>query len=278
MSAKTRGIGGNYAFSTGLDYQGSSLGSNNFSVLRLPKIAMLVGEGVVPNDVGEIWHLLDTRYRIPVSMLPLDVFTRLTSYDKYNTLIMSTGSYNSLNDAVKERLRIWVQNGGVIIGLKTALNWLNNSGLGKFEMKKDEKKDESGKVRPYAEIAYAAGAEATSGAIFEIQADLTNPLFYGYTSARIPVFKSGNQFMERSKTAYGNAAAFTANPLLSGYITSNSLEKLKNSAMAGFTPIQQGRVIGFTENLTFRAFWYGSNRMLMNAIFFGHTLNAGAAR
>jgi hypothetical protein len=267
-----------YAFSTGLDYKGVSLGSNTFYALREPKIAMLVGEGVAANDAGEIWHLLDTRFQIPVSLVPTDVFNRLSNYDRYNTLIMSTGSYGNLSDATKEKLRAWVHTGGVIIGLKTALNWLNTSGLGKFEMKRDEKKDVEAKQRPYADIAFSAGAEALSGAIFEIQADLSNPLFYGYQHARIPVFKSGVLFMERSKSAFGNPASYTANPLLSGYITKQSLDKLKNSSMVGMTPIGQGRVIGFTENLTFRAFWYGSNKMLTNAIFYGHTLSAGSAR
>ncbi len=267
-----------YAFKTGLDYKGSSLGSNNFSALREPNIAMLVGDGISSYDAGEIWHLLDTRFRIPVSLVPVDVFNRQGNYNKYNTLIMSTGSYNSLNDATKERLRTWVQNGGVIIGLKTALNWLNSNGFGKFEMKKNEPKDESGKPKPYSDIAFTSGAEALSGAIFEIQADLTNPLFYGYQHARIPVFKSGALFMERSKNAFGNPAVFTNNPLLSGYITNESLNKLKNASMAGSSPLGQGRVIGFTENLTFRAFWFGSNKMLTNAIFFGHTLSSGSGR
>ena len=266
-----------YAFNTGLNYKGLSLGSSNFSVLREPKIAMLVGDGVSPLDAGEIWHLLDTRFHIPVSLVPVDVFNRI-NFDKYNTLIISTGTYTSLNDAAKERLRTWVQNGGVIIGLKTALNWLNASGLGKFEMKKDEKKDEPAKPKPYSDIANAAGAEALSGAIFEIQADLSHPLFYGYTSSRLPVFKSGALFMERSKNAFGNPGVFTANPLLSGYITKGSLDKLKNASFTGSSSIGQGRVIGFTENLAFRAFWFGSNKMLMNAIFYGHTISAGAGR
>jgi hypothetical protein len=267
-----------YAFNSGLDYRGSSLGSNNFSVLREPKIAMLVGDGISATDAGEIWHMLDTRFRIPVSLVPVDAFNRLGNYNKYNTLIMSTGSYNGLNEATKEKLRTWVQNGGVIIGLKTALNWLNTNGFGKFEMKKSEPKDESGKPKPYADIAFTSGAEALSGAIFEIQADLTHPLFYGYQHTRIPVFKSGTLFMERSKNAFGNPAVFTSNPLVSGYITKANLDKLKNAAMAGSSPIGQGRVIGFTENLTFRAFWFGSNKMLTNAIFFGHTLSVTAGR
>lgn len=267
-----------YAFNTGVDFKGASLGSNNFASLREPKIAMLVGDGVSVADAGEMWHVLDARFSIPVSLVPTDVFNRLTNFDKYNTLIMGGGAYYNLSDGTKEKLKVWVQNGGVIIGIKSALNWLNTSGLGKFEMKKEEKKDEASKVRPYDEFAFTAGAEALSGAIFEIQADLSNPLFYGYPNSKIAVFKSGAMVMERSKNAFGNPAVFTANPLLSGYITKSSLDKLRNSSMAGFTPVGQGRVIGFTDNLSFRAFWYGSNKMLMNAIFYGHTLSSGAAR
>ncbi|HMP98351.1 MAG TPA: M14 family zinc carboxypeptidase [Cyclobacteriaceae bacterium] len=266
-----------YAFNTGLDYKGVSLGSPSFSTLREPKIALLVGDGVSSNDAGEIWHLLDTRFHIPVSLVPTDVFNR-ANYNKYNTIIMSTGSYNNLSDAAKERLRNWVQNGGVIIGLKSALNWLNSNNLGSFAMKRDERKDEAAKTKPYADISNTFGAQQLGGAIFEIEADLTHPLFYGYTSNRIPVFKSGSLFMERSKNQFGNPAAYTGNPLLSGYISKPNLERLRNASMAGSSAVGQGRVIGFTENLTFRAFWYGSNKMLMNAIFFGHTISSSASR
>ncbi len=266
-----------YAFNSGLDYKGISLGSPSFSNLREPKIALLVGDGVSSYDAGEIWHLLDTRFYIPVSLVPTDVFNR-ANFNKYNTIIMSTGSYNNLSDAAKERLRTWVQNGGVIIGLKSALNWLNNSGLGKFEMKKDEKKDEPVKSMVYADMSNTLGAQQLGGAIFEMEVDLTHPLFYGYYNSRLPVFKSGTLFMERSKNQFGNPAVYTSNPLLSGYISKPNLEKLRNAAMAGSSSLGQGRVIGFTENLTFRAFWYGSNKMLMNAIFYGHTIGANASR
>jgi hypothetical protein len=266
-----------YAFNTGLDYKGVSLGSPSFSSLREPKIALLVGDGVTSSDAGEIWHLLDTRFHIPVSLVPTEVFNR-ANYDRYNTIIMSTGSYNSLSDAAKERLKTWVQNGGVIIGLKSALNWLNSNGLGKFEMKRDEKKEEPVKIKPYADISNTFGAQQLGGAIFEIEVDLTHPLFYGYSNSKLPVFKSGSLFMEKSKNQFGNPAVYTANPLLSGYISKPNLEKLKNASMAGSSSLGQGRVVGFTENLTFRAFWYGSNKMLTNAIFFGHTISSGASR
>ncbi|MDZ7649190.1 MAG: hypothetical protein U5K54_19595 [Cytophagales bacterium] len=47
-----------------------SLGSSSFYVLEKPTIAMLVDGGVSPTDAGEIWHLLDTRFQIPVTLLP----------------------------------------------------------------------------------------------------------------------------------------------------------------------------------------------------------------
>jgi hypothetical protein len=40
----------------------------------------------------------------------------------------------------------------------------------------------------------------------------------------------------------------------------------------------KGRVVGFTENLAFRAFWFGTNKMLMNAIFYGPLINETSSR
>ena len=49
--------------------QGPDLGSNNFRTVRMPKIALIVGSGISSYDAGELWHLLDTRYEIPVTKL-----------------------------------------------------------------------------------------------------------------------------------------------------------------------------------------------------------------
>ncbi len=36
--------------------------------------------------------------------------------------------------------------------------------------------------------------------------------------------------------------------------------------------LEKGKVIYFTDNTNFRAFWYGTNKLLMNAIFFGNEM------
>ncbi len=158
----------------------ASLGSNSFLTLKKPEIAMVIGDGFSATDVGEIWHMLDTRFNIPVTLIPVEVFNR-SILNKYNTIILpSTSGPMQISESAKEKLKAWVQNGGLVIGLENALGWLNTAGLGKFDMKKEEETKDLQKSRQYADIDEFKGAQETSGAIFEAKVDLTHPLFYGY--------------------------------------------------------------------------------------------------
>jgi hypothetical protein len=269
-----------FAFNTGLDYKGVSLGSSSFASIRKPQIAMLVGDGISATDAGEVWHTLDTRFQVPVTLLPVEVFNR-TSISKYNTLIIPpTWGSLAVSDATKEKLKAWIQAGGVVIGLENAMSWLTTAGLAKFDMKASEEKKDApaAKAKPYADIDEYTGAQETSGAIFEAIADVSHPLLYGYSNTKMPVFKSNNLFMEKAKSAYGNPLVYTAAPLLSGYISKENYSKLKEASIIGVSALGQGRVIGFTDNLCFRAFWFGSNKMLMNAIYYGPIISSASAR
>jgi len=267
-----------YAFHTGLDYEGSSLGSNSFLPLKKPMIAMIVGEGISPTDVGEVWHMLDARFQIPVTLIPLNVLEK-ASLNRYSTIILppSVGSL-SITDATREKIKGWTQNGGILIGLKNAVNWLNVSGMGRFEIKKDEDKKDLVSPRAYADIEEFKGAQETTGAILEASADLTHPLLYGYTEKTLSVFSSNNLFMEKSKGPYSNPVVFTDTPVLSGYLSKENFVKAKSSSVVGVTAMGQGRIIAFTENLCFRGFWLGTNKMLMNAILYGPLINSASSR
>jgi len=56
---------------------GIDFGSNDFVTVRQPKIGLIVGDGVRSYDAGEIWHLLDTRYNIPISKLDVGNLFRI---------------------------------------------------------------------------------------------------------------------------------------------------------------------------------------------------------
>ncbi len=266
-----------YGFNTGLDYRGVSLGSSTFQVVNKPTIAMLVDGGVAPINAGEMWHLLDQRFNIPITCMPISVFNT-TNLNRYTTIIFPAGTFNGINDSAKEKLKTWIQNGGVVIGFGNALNWFQSAGLGKFEMKKEEEKKDPSKTKPYEDINEATGAQQTSGAIFEADVDLTNPLLYGYYSNKVPMFKDNNLFMDKAKGAYANPLTYGSTPLLSGYISKLNYPKLKNTSGIGISTLGRGRVIGFTEDLAFRAFWFGTNKLLMNAIYYGSFLNSETSR
>ena len=267
-----------YAFHSGLDYNGVSLGSNSFQSLKKPEIAVLADGGVTVSDAGELWHLLDTRFGIPVTMMPLNVFNS-ANITKYNTLIFPPGAYGSINEAAKEKLKAWIQNGGVLIGFENALAWFQAAGFGNFNVKKDEPAA-SPEIQPmaYASIEEKTGAQRINGAIFETTVDLSHPLLYGYSDTNLPVFKSNTIFMEKSKNSFGNPILFKVNPLLSGYISKQNYAKVKESSVAGVSVLGRGRIIGFTENLAFRAFWFGTNKIIANAIFYGPLIHQDSAR
>lgn len=260
----------------GLDYGSYSLGSPTFRPLKKPEIAILIGDGIRSYEAGEVWHLLDYRFKIPVTQLSVD---KMNSYDlsRYNTIIMVSGSYSSISDRGTENLKTWISQGGTIIAQRTALSWLSRQNLGNLQFKKSPEED-SLHQRPYKYIRSYQGAQHTGGAIFKVLGDLTHPLLYGFSEAEIPVFRNHNQFVEPAKNPFGNPITYTSSPLLSGYISSPNLEQLKNTSAAGVANYGRGSIISFTDDHNFRAFWYGTNKLFLNALFFGPVIERGAGR
>ena len=78
--------------------------------------------------------------------------------------------------------------------------------------------------------------------------------------------------MNADKQSYNNPIKYTKNPLLSGYISKPNLDSLSLTVPFNVKNLGRGNVVVFTDNTNFRAFWYGTNKLLMNAIFFREEL------
>ena len=249
-----------HGVTTGLT-QGIDLGSSEFKTLEQPKIALLVGNGISSYDAGEIWHLLDQRYDITVTKLDTDNLNR-TDLSRYNTIIMASGSAGSENvKALKE----WVENGGTLIGFGTALRWLNTNELIKLDFKKME---QFAKNITYEQRDNYEGAKEIGGAIFEAKIDRSHPINFGYKNDNIALFRDTNLFINPDKQSYNNPIQYTKQPLLSGYISKQNLDSLAGTVPFKVSRLKNGKVVAFTDNTNFRAFWYGTNKLMMNAIFF----------
>lgn len=255
------------AVGTGLT-QGIDLGSNDFDPVKKQKIAILVGDGIRSYDAGEIWHLFDTRYNIKLTKLDASYFGR-TDLSEYTDIIVpsSSGSFQSKKNA--DKLKTWVKNGGTLIGYRNAVEWFDKNEFIKLKFKKDTL---VAKNIPFDQKRDFRGAQVTGGAIFEAKLDRSHPIGYGYKNNTLPLFRNTNIYIEPDKNSYNNPIQYSSNPLLSGYISEENTELIKNSVPFRVNRMGKGRVIVFTDNTNFRAFWYGTNKLLMNVIFFGEQM------
>jgi hypothetical protein len=243
---------------------GIDLGSNQFRALNAPKIGLIVGEGIDYADAGEIWHLLDQRMDIQVTKLDLNGLGR-KDISKYTTLIFPT-TYGSPDKSTIEKLKEWTRAGGTLIGYGNALRWMSSEGLLPLTFKSTEN---PAKNVTFEQRADFNGAQAIGGAIFETRLDRSHPIAFGYKDEQLPMFRNTRLFVEPHKDSYQNPIKYVENPLMSGYISKINLEALKGTVPFQNNGYGRGQVIGFTENTQFRAFWYGTNKLLFNAIFFG---------
>ena len=250
------------AVSTGLT-EGIDLGSNQFRALTQPKVAIIVGDGIRSYDAGEIWHLFDQRYDMQLTKLDTRSLNR-TNLSRYNTIILPSGSINPT-----KKLKEWVQNGGTLIGYRSALNWLKRNEFIKLDFKKMERQ---AKAISFEQRGNYNGAQVVGGAIFEADQDRSHPINFGYKNDKIALFRNNTLFMKADKQSYNNPIRYTKNPLLSGYISQPNLDSLSLTVPFKVKRLGNGNVVVFTDNTNFRAFWYGTNKLLMNAIFFREEL------
>jgi hypothetical protein len=226
---------------------------------------------------GAIWHYFDTRVHMPLTIVPQD---RLSGVDlaDYTTIILPDGSYGSLSEKTAERIGEWVAQGGTLIAQGSAIRWLDEVELTEVEFRdetdedstKDEATDQDASVQsPYANAEQERALDLISGTIFATTADRTHPIGYGLSNDALPMFRSNRIFLEPSSSPYANPVVYPEAPLLSGYCSAENIEHIAGSASVRVNARGRGRIVLMTDEANFRAFWYGTERLMANAVFFG---------
>ena len=131
------------ALSTGWTNEGIDIGSRSILSLKQPKVLMLIGNGVNSYEAGEIWHLLDQRYQMQLSMAEENQVSRL-DLSKYNVLILPEGSHYQLNKSAASKIKEWVKQGGTLVAIKGGARWASNneiSYVSYVKIKQNQKKN-----------------------------------------------------------------------------------------------------------------------------------------
>lgn len=254
--------------------RGVDLGSSRFVSVKKPKILFAMDRTTSSGQVGEAWHLLDQRFSMPVSIVETR-FLNDVPLDKYTVIVFFDGKYTSIDDTTIATLKIWHKRGGTLIGLQRGAKWLVDKKFAAAAFVKPPR-DSVFVDKPYAGIEYEKGAQSIGGAIILAKIDPTHPLCYGYDRNSIHLFhrNSSKLFMKPAKNPYATPVQYTDKPLVSGYISDKNLDLIKNSASVIVSGLNSGRSILMMDNPNFRAFWYGTNKLFMNAIFWGSTIRS----
>jgi len=255
--------------STGFNAKGIDLGSNNIRALIRPDVALLTGAGVNASEAGELWFLFNEQVGYPVSKIDVSNLNRI-DWKRYNTIVLVGGNYNAIDKNQVARLKSWIEDGNTLITTKNASEWAVKQGLVKEKLLAEQKADTTKNNRyDFIRSTEIEGPKSIEGSIYTADVDITNPLAFGIPDRKFYVFRNGSTFLKPSHNPYATPVKYTAQPLVSGYISKPNLKRIANSAAVVVSNSGRGRVILFADNPYFRGYWYGTARVFLNAVFFG---------
>ncbi|WP_443943890.1 M14 family metallopeptidase [Pedobacter sp. AW1-32] len=285
---------------SGFSAEGIDLGSSNIKAIRKPEVALAFGQGVTASEAGQVWFLLNQQLDLPVSKLDLQNFAR-AELSRYTVLVLPGGNYNSWDKTTVDKLKNWVNEGGTLITFQTATAWAVQQGIVKEKLSETDVFARRGEVvaqpresisdadakkvaaqkepkAAHARLDFARkedveGAKRINGAIFQADLDISHPIAFGVTSRTLFVNKNGPTLLLPSADKYATVAQYTAKPFINGYSSKTNVEKIAGSAAVIAAAIGSGEVVLFADDPTYRGYWLGTNRLFLNAVFFGNLLN-----
>ncbi|MFM1592950.1 MAG: M14 family zinc carboxypeptidase [Woeseiaceae bacterium] len=260
-----------HALTSGRSVAGSKtpdVGSQFNKAIQKPTILLVAGRDMDWYNVGEIWHLLDQRMEIPVTISDRNLMQN-TEFDRYTHIIFAGGKYKNYRPEFNKELEQWIRKGGTIIGIRQGADWIQNSLLdGDVKNDKAEQINNSDIRYAYAEKEGRDPLEFIGGTIFAGDLDITHPLGFGYSNKNIALHKNTTSILSRPKNPYGTVIAYKDSPILSGYASENNQRAIANTAALVAERYGNGSIILFADDPNFRATWYGTNKLFLNSLFF----------
>jgi hypothetical protein len=249
---------------------GTDLGSNSVTPLSTPRVALLGGAPMNGQSFGYAWYAFDQRLRYPSTMLDVDAVSggALADFDVLVVPGVSTGAMaRALGDAGQARVAAWVRNGGVLVTLDQATDWLASErlGLARLRVRSDSARADSTSGAPLpADVP---------GAIVRAVIDTMSPLMAGIEEREIPVqYFSSRLYTAPRDVRPGEVAARFA-PLarlrIAGYLWPEVPGRLAGTPYVWTERVGRGRIIGFAGDPTYRDLWPGLMPMFGNAVFMG---------
>ena len=268
---------------TGRDLGASSV----FRALNEPRVVLAYDGGLSRYDVGELWWTLDYRHRVPVTIVKKDRLGSL-DWDEYTHLILAGGFPSlgeplapTLDEDLTDSVLGWVERGGTLIAARDSAVWAQGAiearsagdaveGETEDDSTESETEADSEPERlDFADMSLSDAEHVIGGAIFAADLDITHPLGFGFADRDLPVHRNVWFTLERPKgNPYAVPVEYSEDPLLTGYASERRLEEIAGTPSVVAHRLKRGAVVLMADNPVFRGTYPGTEKLLMNAIFF----------
>ena len=245
---------------------------NGFRAVRRPEVLVLFDNGLTSYDAGEVWHQLDHRMNIPVTLRRKNDLGGL-DWSRYTHMVIVGGGNTSLPSRSAERVEQWIrEDGGVLVTMRQA-SVMAQSTFFDMEAEDDADEDTDSETpdrRNYADIGVDDAEHVIGGAIFQTDLDPSHPIGFGYGDRLLPVHRNTTLTLQRPEdNPFAVVAEYADDPLMSGYASQMRQDEISGTPAVIAQRLGRGSVVMFADNPMFRATFRGTERAFMNAIFFG---------
>ena len=245
---------------------------NGFRAVRRPEVLVLFDNGLTSYDAGEVWHQLDHRMNIPVTLRRKNDLGGL-DWSRYTHMVIVGGGNTSLPSRSAERVEQWIrEDGGVLVTMRQA-SVMAQSTFFDMEAEDDTDEDTDSETpdrRNYADIGVDDAEHVIGGAIFQTDLDPSHPIGFGYGDRLLPVHRNTTLTLQRPEdNPFAVVAEYADDPLMSGYASQMRQDEISGTPAVIAQRLGRGSVVMFADNPMFRATFRGTERAFMNAIFFG---------
>ncbi|WP_417468033.1 M14 family zinc carboxypeptidase [Maricaulis sp.] len=251
---------------------------SGFRSIERPEVLLVFDDGISAYDAGEVWHQLDHRMQMPVTLRRKSELSGL-DWSRYSHLIVVGGGNTGFADADLERIRDWIRtDGGVLIATRQAAEMAQASFFpveDDADTDEDESEDEAGnRRRDYAAMPIDDAEHVIGGAIFAGDLDFSHPIGFGYSDRSIALHRNTELVLERPEDdPFAVVVEYAADPLLSGYASQRRQDEIAGTPAVIAQRLGRGSVVMFADNPNFRATFRGTEKMFLNAIFFSRLID-----
>jgi hypothetical protein len=255
-----------------LSEEGIDLGSGRVAPVRLPRVAVLAGDGIFPTSFGAYWFYLEQELGMRFDALLLGDLQR-ADLGLYDVIVIPDASTQLLGDAQREQLRGWVQRGGRLIAAGGAA--ASVAPIAEVESREGlaAEDDRARLLRGREERQRDDWRDEVPGSIIPARLDGAHPLAWGAAApgdaSRIFLLHTGQRIFEPAPNIETVVHFPPDLRPVSGVISDDNVARLEEGSWLVTRSMGRGSIVLFAGDPLFRLFWRATHPLFLNALLLG---------